>query len=88
MHCGVGVRNGWCTALLRFPLQRLQHSEHVHGEFGELGLFAGRSDDQDLLQAERHLRGALTRRRCERTQPGTGNAEHLNGGMDSVLFYE
>lgn len=47
-------------------LQRLQHPEHVHGQLGELGLLAGRAHDQDLLQAEGHVRRALAGRRRQR----------------------
>ena len=84
MDCrvSVGYRRG--AALLRFPLQRLQHPEHVHGELGELGLFAGRPHDEDLLQAERHLGRPFAGRRREGAQSGTGNATFLNGGIDTL----
>ncbi|KAF4521726.1 hypothetical protein B566_EDAN012174 [Ephemera danica] len=50
-----------CTAvLLRFPLQGLQHAEHVHGKLAELDLVSAVANDQDLLQGVHYARtGAL-----------------------------
>jgi len=61
-------------------LQRLQHPEHIHGQFRELGLLAGRAHDQDLLQAEGHVRRSLAGRRRQRRQPRTGTTGHISRG--------
>lgn len=64
--------------LRRLSLQRLQHPEHVHGQFRELGLLTGGAHDQDLLQAKGHVRRPLAGRRRQRRQPRTGTTEHIS----------
>lgn len=66
--------------LRRLTLQRLQHPEHVHGQFRELGLLAGGAHDQDLLQAERHVRRTLAGWSRQRRQPRTGTTGHISQG--------
>lgn len=82
------MRNRRGTALLWLPFQCLQHSEHVHRQLGELGLFARGAHDQDLLQAERHLGRAFAWWCCQRTQSGTGKATHFKRWYWDVSFSE
>lgn len=55
--------------LLWFPLQRLDHPEHVHGELGELDLFGRAAHDEDLLEGEGHVLRPFHGRCRQRAEP-------------------